>query len=93
MEILPKTTKQDNKPKMAYSRNAFTREQQETRVRDKTRMRLEIDQRETREKLERYGAMEDGLSQSNKIAGENQRQQEESQRQQEESYREIEILG
>ena len=34
-------------------------------------------QRETREKLERYGAMEDGLSQSNKIAGENQRQQEE----------------
>ena len=45
---------------MAYSRNAFTREQQQTR-----------------ERQERYGAMEDGLSQSNKIAGENQRQQEE----------------
>ena len=34
-----------NKPKMAYSRDAFTR-----------------DKRETREKLERYGAMEDGLT-------------------------------
>ena len=43
-----------NKPKMAYSRDAFTR-----------------DSSETREKLERYGAMEDGLSYSNKIAGEN----------------------
>ena len=30
--------------------------------RDKTRVRLERDYRETREKLERYGAMEDGLS-------------------------------
>ena len=56
MEILPKTTKQDNKPKMAYSRNAFTREQQETRERQdqsKTRERQERNQRETREKLER----------------------------------------
>ena len=65
---------------MAYSRDAFTRDQQETRERQ--------DQRETREKLERYGAMEDGLSQSNKIAGENQRQQEERAR---ESYRYLEI--
>ena len=51
---------------MAYSRDAFTRDQQETRERQ--------DQRETREKLERYGAMGDSLTQSNKIAGENQRQ-------------------
>ena len=46
-----------NKPKMAYSRNAFTRDQQETRERDKTRARLRS---------------EDGPTQSNKIAGENQ---------------------
>ena len=84
---------------MAYSRDAYIREQrlgrnqEETRERQErdkreTRERLERDQRETRErqerdkketreKLMRYGAMEDGLSQSNKIAGENQRQQEE----------------
>ena len=31
------------------------------------------DQSETRERLQRYGDMEDGLSQSNKIAGESQR--------------------
>ena len=43
-----------NKPKMAYSRDAFTRDKQETRKRQ--------DERETREKLERYGAMEDGLT-------------------------------
>ena len=30
--------------------------------REKTRVTLERDQRETREKLERYGAMEDGLT-------------------------------
>ena len=52
---------------MAYSRDAFMRDQQETRERQ--------DQRETREKLERYGAMEDGLTQSNKIARESQRQE------------------
>ena len=40
-----------HKPKMAYSRDAFTRDLQDTRERDKTRERQEI-----------YGAMEDGLS-------------------------------
>ena len=53
---------------MAYSRDAFTREYQETRERQ--------DQSETREGLERYGDMEDGLSQSNKIAGKIQRERE-----------------
>ena len=50
---------------MAYSRDAFIRDQQETRERQ--------DQSETSVRLERYGDMEDGLSQSNKIAGESQR--------------------
>ena len=41
-----------NKPKMAYSRDAFTRDQQETRERQdqrETRERLERDKKETRE--------------------------------------------
>ena len=46
MEILPKTTKQDNKPKMAYSRNAFTREQQKTK-------KGERDSRETKTRHKR----------------------------------------
>ena len=50
---------------MAYSRDAFNRDQQETRERQ--------DQSETSVRLERNGDMEDGLSQSNKIAGESQR--------------------
>ena len=50
---------------MAYSRDAFIRDQQETRESQ--------DQSETSVRLERYGDMEDGLSQSNKIAGESQR--------------------
>ena len=51
---------------MAYSRDAFIRDQQETRERQ--------DQSETSVRLERdYRDMEDGLSQSNKIAGESQR--------------------
>ena len=80
-----------NKPKVAYSHDAFTRDQQETRERDKTRVRLERDQRKTRErlekdkeKLERYGTMEDGLSQSNKVAGESQRELETRERGREE---------
>ena len=85
---------------MAYSRDAFIRDQQETRERQdqsETSVRLERDQRDmeiwrmayhslTRQlerarerardsqRLERDGDMEDGLSQSNKIAGESQRQ-------------------
>ena len=45
---------------------AIIRDQQETRERQ--------DQSETSVRLERYGDMEDGLSQSNKIAGERQRE-------------------
>ena len=44
-----------NKPKMAYSRDALLEN-------SKRQERLERNKRETREKLERYGAMEDGLS-------------------------------
>ena len=57
-----------NKPKMAYSRDAIIRDQQETRERQ--------EQSETSVRLERYGDMEDGLSQSNKIAGKIQRERE-----------------
>ena len=57
---------------MAYSRDAIIRDQKETRERQ--------DQSETSVRLERYGDMEDGLSQSNKIAGESQRLERESQR-------------
>ena len=66
---------------MAYSRDAFIRDQQETRERQdksETSVRLERDQR--------YGDMEDGLSQSNKIAGESQR---ESQRGDMELFRQL----
>ena len=50
---IKKVTIELNKPKMAYSRDALleTRERQD-----------QSETRETREKLERYGAMEDGLS-------------------------------
>ena len=54
-----------NKTKMAYSPNAIIRDQQETRERQ--------EQSETSVRLDRYGDMEDGLSQSNKIAGESWR--------------------
>ena len=51
---------------MAYSRDAFIRDQQETRERQ--------EQSQTSVSLERdYRDMEDGLSQSNKIARESQR--------------------
>ena len=65
---------------MAYSRDAFIRDQKETRERQ--------DQSETSIRLERYGDMEDGLLQSNKIAAKNQRQQEEIARN---SQRQLEI--
>ena len=55
-----------NKPKMAYSRDAINRDQQETRERQ--------DQSETFVRLERYRDMEDDLSQSDKIAGKIQRE-------------------
>ena len=51
---------------MAYSRDAFIRDQQETRERQ--------DQSWTSIGLERYGDIENGLSESNKIAGESQRE-------------------
>ena len=50
---------------MAYSCDAIIRDQQETRERQ--------DYTETSVRLDRQGDMEDGLSQSNKIAGESQR--------------------
>ena len=54
---------------MAYSRDASIRDQEETREKQ--------DQIETSVRLERdYRDMEDGLSQSNKIAGERQRDME-----------------
>ena len=70
---------------MAYSRDAIIRDQQETRERQ--------DQSETSVRLERYGDMEDGLSQSNKIAGESQRELETRERAREtqrESQRDLE---
>ena len=48
-----------NKTKMAYSPNAIIRDQQETRERQ--------EQSETSVRLDRYGDMEDGVSQSNKM--------------------------
>ena len=62
---------------MAYSHNGFIRDQQQTREnqdQSETSVRLERDKLETRP--QRDGAAVEGLTQSNKIAGENQRQQE-----------------
>ena len=65
----------ENKPKMAYSRDAFieTREDREGLERDResrgTIDRLQKDWQDTI-----YGAMADGLSQTNKIAREIQRE-------------------
>ena len=64
---------------MAYSRDAFNRENTE---------RLERNQREIRERLERDGAMADGLSQPKKIAGESYKERE-SQRGDIELFRQI----
>ena len=47
-----------NKPKMAYSCDAITRDWQETRDRDMTRVKIE---RYKRVRLERFGALEEGL--------------------------------
>ena len=63
-----------NKPKMAYSRDAFPKEQRETRERDQ-RERLE---RKTRGRetsmMTRDGAMADGLTQNNEVTRECQRE-------------------
>ena len=79
---------------MAYSRDAFNREtrerigrnQRETRKREeRTIDRLQKDQQELR-----YGAMADGLSQTNKIARESQRDLERDLEGARESKRELE---
>ena len=56
---------------MAYSHDAFTRDEKETRERLATRENLQRDQKETRD-----GSMDDGLTQTIKVARESKREQE-----------------
>ena len=53
---------------MAYSRDAFPKDQRETSK------RIERDKRQTGERLERDGAMHDGLTLTNEIASKSYRE-------------------